>query len=98
MAALAACHISGKLIVSLETRDYRCAGIGPAFSGLGLAGLMTRFTPSKAKSEAEGLVRQRIDAALWRQAARLAGIDGFSFLEPDEIKQWTGRTPSSSTG
>ena len=47
---------------------------------------MTRFTPSKSRSEAEGLVRQWIDAALWRQEARLAETDGFAFLEPDEIK------------
>jgi tetratricopeptide (TPR) repeat protein len=47
---------------------------------------MTRFTPSKTKSEAEGLVRQWIDACLWRQEAQLAETDGFAFLEPDEIK------------
>ncbi|MCX7322647.1 MAG: hypothetical protein NT113_25310 [Hyphomicrobiales bacterium] len=47
---------------------------------------MTRFNPSKTKSEAEGLVRQWIDAALWRQEARLAETDGFAFLQLDEIK------------
>jgi hypothetical protein len=47
---------------------------------------MTRFTPSKTKSEAEGLVRRWIDAALWRQEAQLAETDGFAFLQPDEIK------------
>jgi hypothetical protein len=32
-------------------------------------------------------VRQWIDAALWRQEARLAETDGFAFLEPDEINR-----------
>jgi Domain of unknown function (DUF6538) len=86
-AALAACHISGELIVSLKTRDYRCAMHRARVLRLGLEGLMTRFTPSKTKSEAEGLVRQWIDAALWRQEARLAETDGFAFLEPDEINR-----------
>ena len=49
---------------------------------------MTRFSPSKTKSEAEGLVRRQwIDACLWRQQAHLAEADGFAFLEPDEIKR-----------
>jgi hypothetical protein len=48
---------------------------------------MTRFTPSKTKSEAEGLVRQWIDASLWRREAHLAETDGFAFLEPDEIQR-----------
>ena len=86
-AALAACHISGELIVSLKTRDYRCALHRARVLRLGLESLMTRFTPSKTKSEAEGLVRQWIDAALWRQEARLAETDGFAFLEPDEIQR-----------
>jgi hypothetical protein len=47
---------------------------------------MSRFTPSKTKSEAEGLVRQWIDACIWRREAHLAETDGFAFLEPDEIK------------
>ena len=85
-AALAACHISGELIVSLKTRDYRCALHRARVLRLGLESLMSRFTPSKTKSEAEGLVRQWIDACLWRQEARLAETDGFAFLEPDEIK------------
>jgi hypothetical protein len=85
-AALAACHISGELIVSLKTRDYRCALHRARVLRLGLEGLMTRFTPSKTKSEAEGLVRQWINACLWRQEAHLAETDGFAFLEPDEIK------------
>ena len=85
-AALAACHISGELIVSLKTRDYRCALHRARVLRLGLEGLMTRFTPSKTKSEAEGLVRRWIDAALWRHEAQLAETDGFAFLEPDEIK------------
>src|SRR6202158_5410334 len=86
-AALAACHVSGELIVSLKTRDYRCALHRARVLRLGLEGLMTRFIPSKTKSEAEGLVRQWIDAALWRQEARLAETDGFAFLEPDEINR-----------
>jgi hypothetical protein len=85
-AALAACHVSGELIVSLKTRDYQCALHRARVLRLSLEGLMTRFTPSKSKSEAEGLVRQWIDDALWRQEARLAETDGFVFLEPDEIK------------
>jgi hypothetical protein len=86
-AALAACHVSGELIVSLKTRDYRCALHRARVLRLGLESLMTRFTPSKTKSEAEGLVRQWIDACLWRQEAHLAETDGFAFLEPDEINR-----------
>jgi hypothetical protein len=61
-AALAACHVSGELIVSLKTRDYRCALHRARVLRLGLESLMTRFTPSKTKREAEGLVRQWIAA------------------------------------
>ena len=86
-AALAACHISGELIVSLKTRDYRRALHRASVLRLGLESLMTRVTPSKTKSEAEGLVRQWIDACLWRQEANLAETDGYAFLEPDEIKR-----------
>lgn len=52
-AALAACHVSGELIVSLKTRDYRCALHRARVLRLGLERLMTRFTPSKTKREAE---------------------------------------------
>src|SRR3984893_13319407 len=85
-AALAARHVSGELIVSLKTRDYRCALHRARVLRLGLESLMTRFTPSKTTREAEGLVRQWTDAALGRQEAHLAETDGFAFLEPDEIK------------
>jgi hypothetical protein len=72
--------------VSLKTLDYRCALHRARVLRLGLESLMSRFTPSKTKSETEGLVRQWIDACLWRREANLAETDGFAFLEPDEIK------------
>jgi hypothetical protein len=86
-AALAACQISGELIVSLKTGDYRCALHRSRVLRLGLERLMSRFTPSKSKKEAEGLVRQWIDACLWRREAHLAETGGFAFLETDEIEK-----------
>jgi len=48
---------------------------------------MTRFTPSTSKSEAEAIVRQWIDACVWRQEAHLAETGGIAFLETDEIEK-----------
>src|ERR1700682_6731109 len=78
-AALAASHVSGELIVSLKTRDYRCALHRARVLRLGVESLMTRFTPSKTKSEAEGLVRRWIGACLWCQEDHLAESDGVGF-------------------
>ena len=45
------------------------------------------------------MVRQWIDACVWRQETHLAETDGFAFLEPDEIKQdGPCRTASSLMG
>ncbi len=86
-AAFAACHVKGELSVSLRTHDYRCALHRARILRLDLESLMTKFSPSKTKTEVESLVRQWIDAAVWRQEARLAETDGFAFLDPDEIKK-----------
>ena len=53
---------------------------------LGLESLMTRFTPTTTKAEAEDIVRQWIDGRLWRREAHLAETGGIAFLEPDEIE------------
>jgi hypothetical protein len=97
-AALAACHVSGELIVSPKTRDYRCALHRARVLRLGLEGLMTRFTPSKTKREAEGLVRQWIDAALWRQEATLRKQTGLLSWSRTKSRTRICGTPSSSTG
>jgi hypothetical protein len=55
--ALAACQISGELIVSLKTGDYRRALHRARVLRLALDSLMPRFTPSKSKAEAESMLR-----------------------------------------
>ena len=85
--ALAACQISGELIVSLKTGDYRCAAHRARALRLGLDTLMPRFTPSQSKAEAEALVRTWVDAHLWHREARLAETGGFDFLEPHEVEK-----------
>ena len=86
-AALAACRISGEFSVSLRTGDYRCALYRARGLRLGLETLMTRLTPSTSKAETEAIVRQWIDACVWRQETHLAETGGIAFLEPDEIEQ-----------
>jgi hypothetical protein len=85
--ALAACQISGELILSLKTGDYRRALHRARALRLGLDTLMPRFTPSKSKAEAEALVRSWVDAHLWHREARLAETGGFDFLEPHEVEK-----------
>jgi hypothetical protein len=90
-AALAACQISGELCISLRTDSYRVALHRARVLRLGLETLMTRFTPSTTKAEAEGIVRQWVDGRLWRHEAHLAETGGIAFLEPAEIET-LGRT------
>lgn len=61
--ALAACQISGELILSLKTGDYRRALHRGRALRLGLDTLMPRFTPSNSKAEAEALVRTWVSVA-----------------------------------
>lgn len=49
-AALAACHVSGELIVSLKTRDYRCALHRARVLRLGLERLMTGLPRPRPKA------------------------------------------------
>lgn len=85
--ALAACQVSGELIVSLKTGDYRCALHRARVLRLGLETLMAQFTPAMSRAEIESRVRHWIDACVWRQEAHRAATDGFELLETDEIER-----------
>jgi hypothetical protein len=49
--------------------------------------LVTRFTPTTSKADAEAIVRRWIDSALWRQEAHLAETDGIAYFDPKEIEK-----------
>jgi hypothetical protein len=85
--ALAACQISGELIVSLKTGDYRRALHRARVLRLGLETLMTQFTPAMSRAEAEGRVRHWIDDCIWRHEAHRAETDGFEVLETHEVER-----------
>src|SRR5665213_2091586 len=84
-AALAACGVSSELIVSLKTGDYRRALHRARVLRLGLETLMTQFTPAMSRAEAEGRVRNWIDACIWRHEAHRAETNGFALLETHEV-------------
>jgi uncharacterized protein DUF6538 len=83
----AAFHISGEHLVSLGTRDYTLALHRARLLKLGMETLMTRFTPTTSKADAEAIVRRWIDSALWRQEAHLAETDGIAYFDPEEIEK-----------
>ena len=85
--ALAACQISGELILSLKTGDYRRALHRARVLRLGLETLMTQFTPAMSKAEAESRVRSWIDACHWRHEAHRAETNGFELLETHEVER-----------
>jgi hypothetical protein len=85
-AALAACRVSGELIVSLGTGDYRLALQRARLLRLQAEYIMARFTPTTTKTEAETAVRGWIDRCLWRQEAHCAETGGIALLDTAEIE------------
>jgi hypothetical protein len=90
---LAARGFSGELIRSLKTGDARIARRRALTLVLRIEALMSsNEMPSRA--EAEGLVRQWIDACVWRQEIHRAESGGFDFLDRDETEAM-GRTDAA---
>lgn len=85
-AALAACKVSGELIVSLRTGDYRLALQRARLLRLQVEDIMAQFTPTTSKAEAESAVRGWIDRCLWRQEAHCAETGGIALLDTAEIE------------
>jgi hypothetical protein len=85
-AALAACHVSGELIVSLKTRDYRCALHRARVLRLGLESLMSRFTRPRRKARRKDWCGNGSTPACGVGKPTSPQPKGFAFLEPDEIK------------
>jgi len=83
----ATCGNPGELIVSLKTGDYRRALHRARVLRLGLETLMTQFTPAMSRAEAEGRVRNWIDACIWRHEAHRAETNGFALLETHEVER-----------
>jgi hypothetical protein len=84
-AALAACKVSGELNVSLRTGDHRLAQHRARVLRLGLEMLMSRFTPTTTKTQAEAMVRGWIDRCLWRHEAHCAETGGIALFDLAEI-------------
>ncbi len=79
-------RLSGELQVGLRTRDYKLALHRARLLRTGMETLVTRFTPTISKADAEAIVRRWIDSALWRREAHLAETDGIAFFDPGEIE------------
>jgi hypothetical protein len=85
-AALASCQVSGELIVSLRTGDYRLALHRARLLRLQVECIMARFTPTTTKAEAEAAIRGWIDSCHWRREANCAETGGIAFFNPAEIE------------
>jgi hypothetical protein len=85
-AALAACKVSGEVIVSLRTGDYRLALHRARVLRLQADLMMARFTPTTTKAEAETAIRGWIDRCVWRREANCAETGGIALLDPAEIE------------
>ncbi len=86
-AALAACRISGELIISLGTGDYRLALQRARLLRLQAEYIMAHFTPTTTKVEAETAVRGWIDRCLWRQETHCAETGGIALFDTAEIEK-----------
>lgn len=84
--ALASCQISGELIVSLRTGDYRLALHRARLLRLQVECIMARFTPETTKDEAEAAIRGWIDRCHWRHEAHCAETGGIALLDLTEIE------------
>jgi hypothetical protein len=82
---LAACSFPSELIRSLKTTDVRIARRRALTLFLRIEAL-TSSNKMPSRAEAEGLVRQWIDACVWRQEIHRAETGGFEFLDNDEIE------------
>jgi hypothetical protein len=85
-AALASCKVSGEVIVTLKTGDYRLALHRARVLRLQAELMMARFTPTTTKAEAETAVRGWIDRCVWRREANCAETGGIAFFDLAEIE------------
>jgi hypothetical protein len=82
---LAAVGFPSELIRSLKTADVRIARRRALTLFLRVEAL-TNSSKMPGRVEAEGLVRQWIDACVWRQEIHRAETGGFDFLDNNEIE------------
>jgi hypothetical protein len=83
---LAAYGLSGELIRSLKTGDFRIARHRALTIVLKLE-TMTSSGNIPKRSEVEGAVRRWIDDSVWRQELKRAETGGIDFFDTDEIEK-----------
>ncbi|MDX6461033.1 MAG: hypothetical protein QOE55_4730 [Acidobacteriaceae bacterium] len=82
---LAAFGISGELICSLKTGDYRIARRRALTLVLNIE-TMTSSVDLPKRAELESAVRRWIDDRVWRQEVKRAETDGIDFFDCEEIE------------
>src|SRR6266536_2466900 len=90
---LEACGLSGELIRSLRTSDFRIARRRALTLVLNIE-TMTSSTDLPKRAELESAVRSWIDDCVWRQEIKRAETGGIDFFECHEIEKM-GREKAS---